>query len=221
MKYDKKEIEKLILEEKKPYSQIGEIYGVSGQAIKKIALRLGISLPRRRIVNNKENFSHYGFKKTSKVFSIPNDAFIDIITNSNTWIEISEKLGYKNQVSSNVKQAIEARCLKLNINLNICLNVNNTILNKTKKELFENRKNWQSARSAIQKNARSVYFDNKKNPKCEICGYAHHVEVAHIKSVAEFSETSTIREINSIDNLIGLCPNHHWEYDNGILEIKK
>ena len=30
---------------------------------------------------------------------------------------------------------------------------------------------------------------------------------------------TTIEEINNINNLIGLCPNHHWEYDNGLLEL--
>jgi hypothetical protein len=219
MKYDKKELEELILDKNIPYSQIGVKYGVSGAAIKKAALRLGIPLNRRRTVNKTENFSHCGFKKNSNVFIIPSEEFITIIKNSKKWVEIGEKLGYKNMVSSNVKKAIEARCSKLGVELNICLNETNSILDKTKQELFENRKNWQSARSAIQKNARSVYFDNTISPKCEKCGYTHHVEVAHIKPVSEFSETATIREINSIDNLIGLCPNHHWEYDNGILKL--
>jgi len=219
MKYNKNELEKLILEQNKPYSQIGIMYDVSGAAIKKAALRLGITLPRRRVINENENFSHCGFKKNSKVFIIPNEDFIKIITNSKTWVEIGEKLGYKNGLSSNVKKTIETRSSMLGVELNICLNEKNFILDKTKGELFKNRKNWQSARSAIQKSARSIYFDNTKFPKCKICGYTHHVEVAHIKSVSEFSENSTIREINSIDNLIGLCPNHHWEYDNGILKI--
>ena len=26
-------------------------------------------------------------------------------------------------------------------------------------------------------------------------------------------------KINNIDNLIALCPNHHWEYDNNGLDI--
>jgi predicted restriction endonuclease len=47
------------------------------------------------------------------------------------------------------------------------------------------------------------------------------VEVAHIKAVSNFSEDSLISEINDISNLIGLCPNHHWEYDNGLLDISK
>lgn len=25
--------------------------------------------------------------------------------------------------------------------------------------------------------------------------------------------------INSLDNLVGLCPNHHWEFDNSHLEF--
>ena len=219
MKYDKTELENLILEQNKPYSRIGEIYGVSGAAIKKAALKYGIPLPRRRNVNENENFSHRGFRKTSKVFIIPDAEFIDIINSSKTWVEIGEKLGYKNGVSSNVKKAIETRSSMLGVELDICLNETNLILDKAKGELFENRKNWQSARGSIQKNARSTYFENTVSPKCEICGYSHHVEVAHIKPVSEFSKTATIREINSIDNLIGLCPNHHWEYDHGILKL--
>lgn len=39
------------------------------------------------------------------------------------------------------------------------------------------------------------------------------------KAVSDFDDSVTIREIDSIDNLIGLCPNHHWEYDNGILKL--
>lgn len=85
--------------------------------------------------------------------------------------------------------------------------------------LFNNRKNWQSARSAIQKMDKKVYFAHNNNPKCYICGYDKHVEVAHLKSVSSFTDDIKIKEINSIDNLIGLCPNHHWEYDNGILKI--
>lgn len=45
--------------------------------------------------------------------------------------------------------------------------------------------------------------------KCAICGYDKHVEIAHIKPVSDFADSCTIAEINSIDNLIALCPNHH------------
>ncbi len=87
----------------------------------------------------------------------------------------------------------------------------------TKGELFKNRKNWQSARSTIQKNARLVYFALNEKPACEVCGYVNHVEVAHRKSVSSFDASCALSEINDIANLIGLCPNHHWEFDNGML----
>lgn len=49
---------------------------------------------------------------------------------------------------------------------------------------------------------------------CRHCGYSKHVEMAHIKSVSEFSDDTPLSEINSKENLIPLCPNCHWEFDN-------
>ena len=54
---------------------------------------------------------------------------------------------------------------------------------------------------------------------CKNCGYDKHVEVCHIKSISEFDKTSLISEINSLDNLIYLCPNCHWEYDHKIISL--
>ena len=217
--YSKKELETLILEQNKSYSSIGRLYGVSGNAVKKTAKKLGIKLPRRRVVNEKENFSNKGFKKTSLVNKPTDEEFISIVKNSKTWVEIAEKLGYKNGASSNVKQSIESRCSMLGVELIIDNGHNDDLLDMTKGELFNDRKNWQSARSAIQKLARASFKEANPNPKCLICGYSNHVEVAHIKPVSDFDDSATVREINSLSNLIGLCPNHHWEYDNGILKI--
>jgi hypothetical protein len=52
--------------------------------------------------------------------------------------------------------------------------------------------------------------------KCKNCGYNKHVEIAHIKPISSFSEEILLSEINSIDNLLPLCPNCHWEFDNNI-----
>ena len=59
MNYTKNELEHLILEQNKSYSFIGKLYGVSGNAIKKAALKFGIKLPKRRTVNKCENFSRF------------------------------------------------------------------------------------------------------------------------------------------------------------------
>lgn len=211
-KYNKEELEHLILDEKLSYEEIGRRFKVTGNAIKKAALRLGIKLPQRRSVNNKETFN----KGVSILNKVCDAQFIEIINTSTGWNEIINKLGYKVN-GSNTRENILKRCEQLHIVPNI-LKVS-LISNKTKGELFANRKNWQSARSAIQKDARKIYFDNNQSPKCAICGYTNHIEVAHIKAVSKFTEETPISTINSITNLIGLCPNHHWEYDNGMLKL--
>lgn len=49
--------------------------------------------------------------------------------------------------------------------------------------------------------------------KCK-CGYDKHFELCHIKSISSFDLTCKIKEINSKENLVYLCPNCHWELDN-------
>ena len=127
---------------------------------------------------------------------------------------------YKKKLTNKTKELIINRCNSLNISPNIQKYIKNDITLKTKGELFENRKNWQSARTTIQRMARAIFKENNPNPSCQICGYNKHIEVAHIKAVSEFSDDTLLTTINSIDNLIGLCPNHHWEYDNNMLDLK-
>jgi hypothetical protein len=98
-------------------------------------------------------------------------------------------------------------------------NYEDLFLNQTKGSLLSRRKNWQSANSSIRNHSRKVYINSGKELKCEICSYNFHVEICHVKSVKDFSDTDKIVDINSIDNLIALCPNHHWELDNGLLKI--
>lgn len=50
---------------------------------------------------------------------------------------------------------------------------------------------------------------------CEYCGYDHHVECSHVKAINTFSEDTLINDINHPDNLLWLCPNHHWELEFG------
>lgn len=60
-----------------------------------------------------------------------------------------------------------------------------------------------------------------KISSCQNCGYNKHVEVCHIKPIASYSEDTKLDEINCIDNLVVLCPNCHWELDNGVLELSE
>ncbi len=53
------------------------------------------------------------------------------------------------------------------------------------------------------------------NLPCAKCKYTKHVELAHIKGVSTYSDNTLLSEVNSPQNLIQLCPNCHWEFDNG------
>jgi hypothetical protein len=92
-----------------------------------------------------------------------------------------------------------------------------SITTKTKEQLFKERKTWQSARSSIRKNAERIYLSAFPKPTCVICGYSTTVEVAHRRAVSSFSGSAPITAINNISNLIGLCPNHHYEFDKGLI----
>ena len=68
--------------------------------------------------------------------------------------------------------------------------------NPTKKELTYEKHTHGAAFAYIRWHARKVVMKDKEL-KCEICSYSNHVEVAHIKSIASFSEDSKLLEINN------------------------
>ena len=39
------------------------------------------------------------------------------------------------------------------------------------------------------------------------------------KKITNFSQRAKLITINSPKNNLVLCPNHHWEFDNGILQL--
>ncbi len=74
--------------------------------------------------------------------------------------------------------------------------------------------------STIRGLSRKWYLESVNNKvQCAVCGYDKHVDVCHIKAIGSFSKSATIAEINSLTNLIGLCKNHHWELDRGLLVL--
>ena len=85
------------------------MYGVTGNAIKKAAKRLGIELPKRRTINKDEVFSKPDVVR-SKVDKLSDEEFKKIIETKVGWKEISIAIGYTNQVSSNVRKRILERC---------------------------------------------------------------------------------------------------------------
>ena len=69
--------------------------------------------------------------------------------------------------------------------------------------------------SRVRDLARVAYKRSGKPLACEECGYDTHVVIHHKKPIGEHSDDTPIAEINSMENLMCLCPNHHWEIHNG------
>lgn len=70
-----------------------------------------------------------------------------------------------------------------------------------------------SAFALIRTRARAITKKLRRN-SCEKCGYSKHTETCHITSIASFKKDTLISVVNAPDNLLVLCPNCHWEFDN-------
>lgn len=75
------------------------------------------------------------------------------------------------------------------------------------------------ANARIRQMARRVYRDRGLPLRCCICGYSTQMEICHKRSIAEFPVYALVSEVNAQDNLVCLCPNHHWELDHGLLSL--
>jgi 5-methylcytosine-specific restriction endonuclease McrA len=73
-------------------------------------------------------------------------------------------------------------------------------------------------RTRLREDARKVYHAAFPY-RCRHCGYDKYIEVCHKRSLASFPDDTPISVVNSLDNLIGLCRNCHWEFDHGLLQL--
>ena len=84
--------------------------------------------------------------------------------------------------------------------------------NPTRKDVVYDQLTRSAAFAYIRWHAKSIVMKNIEK-KCAKCGYSNHVEACHIKPIAAFNDNDRLETINNIENLIYLCPNHHWEHD--------
>lgn len=162
------------------------------------------------VVRNKKGSESY-------IDKYSDEEIIKLFNKSVSLIDFSRKLGYKYKINLD-NLAIKNRLDKLNLDVKkLKSDIDISVL--TKKELFDRYNQWQIARASIARMAREIFNKSDKPKQCIVCGYKNHYEVAHIKAVSDFDNNTLISEINSINNLIALCPNHHWEYDNHMLDI--
>ena len=53
--------------------------------------------------------------------------------------------------------------------------------------------------------------------KCQVCGYDKHVEYCHKVPIKAFLDSVMVQVVSGPENILVLCPNCHWEYDQGLL----
>jgi hypothetical protein len=73
----------------------------------------------------------------------------------------------------------------------------------------------------IRQDARKAYLRGGGELKCANCGYRLHVDICHIRGVADFPDSAVITAVNATDNLIALDKRCHWEFDNDFLSLEE
>lgn len=112
-------------------------------------------------------------------------------------------------------------CRNLNNLCQSCLitNKQNQLKQLTIKDLKEKHKKHLYWYSSEIRNFARAWNKNLIGLPCKNCGYDKHTEICHILGISQAKETTTLEQINNPTNLIVLCPNCHWEFDNGLLKI--
>lgn len=93
----------------------------------------------------------------------------------------------------------------------------NATTSKTK-AWFKNKYAFQYA-AQIRNSARRILRKAELAGSCSVCGYTKHTEVCHKKPINKFPDNTLISKINDLQNLVGLCPNCHWEFDHGLTKL--
>jgi len=70
----------------------------------------------------------------------------------------------------------------------------------------------------IRNHAHRVAKFHNVPKKCKKCEYNIHVDLCHIKPIGSFGKNTKIKIVNSLNNLVYLCKNHHWELDHNVID---
>lgn len=144
----------------------------------------------------------------------------NIFCNNSCAAQFSNKIAIKRPRTKKCKKCKKAILSKLTY-CDVCYKVKHYISDKTLAEAVSRKKyNDANRYSSIRGNARNVYAANNLPRQCKCCGYKKHIEICHKKDISSFPPETLISEINSIENLVALCRNHHWELDHNELSSK-
>jgi hypothetical protein len=101
---------------------------------------------------------------------------------------------------------------------NTCHHKQRRLDQKTLVEAMRGRRDA-SRYTGVRSHARKVFAESGKPRQCAVCGYTNHVEICHVREISAFPLNTPVIEINNLNNLVALCPNHHWEFDHGLIQM--
>lgn len=108
---------------------------------------------------------------------------------------------------------------------NFCKNCS-TYINRTERtigDIINKNVSYASVKyNRIRELARWFLKLNKIEKTCKLCDHRmfdNVVETCHIKPITSFSNDTKLSIVNSLDNLIYLCPSHHAMLDKGLIKL--
>lgn len=91
------------------------------------------------------------------------------------------------------------------------------LLSRTLQEVKDATSNKNNPYHIVRCQARKLLEESGREQKCAICGFSEYVEACHIKAISSFPLDTKIRDVNNLNNLVYLCPNHHILLDRNKL----
>lgn len=128
-------------------------------------------------------------------------------------------------ISRNKKEEKLCKCgnkkSKGSINCKKCSDkIKSKIGDRTLSYFIKDKKYLSSKCQEIRTNAKKVIEKSNIEKVCCYCNnheFDSILEVHHIKGILKFDQESLISEINDINNLVWLCPNHHTMLEKGLI----
>lgn len=126
-----------------------------------------------------------------------------------------KKIGIKKKnlcSCGNYKSLVAERCQECENKLR-----REKLMSRTLGDIKDSTSNKNNPFHLVRAQARMIMEESKAKHECAICGFSEYVETCHIKAISDFTLDTRVSEVNRLDNLVYLCPNHHILLDRNKL----
>lgn len=202
------EIEELYVEQGLTQREIAQRHGVARRTIGKLMQRLGIPIREQTKTRVEHSCAHCGTPTTNPRFCSTSCA----ATHNNQHFPKRKKKKRDWHCTQCGNPTTERR--------KYCDECRPEHFDWMERSLDElSRDGYYQMYRTVRALARRVYLESGQPLACAVCGYSDHIEICHIRAIRTFDKKTRIKEVNRLSNLVALCPNHHWEFDNGKIEL--